>query len=1127
MLYKTSLDRDISLTVNMKFSYLKMSSSVLTFLDAVSSTIPDKTSTTIQPLNFFFGGYECDAVYYNSTTISCDNLSNPPTSSFTISLHLDDRSVSVTNIRFRSPIITKIVSTADVFPTSGGIPIVIYGVNFNEETVLHWNSKETPVYFVSSTQFNVTLPPGSSGSPSSVVLTNSDGFSSPAFSVVYSSPRILAVEGDDGFPIDGNVMISIMGENFPVSDELNITILINDNECSDPQVDDDAITCLLPPGTGGGNTISLFIEQTLAHSAPLFHYNSPLVTSLSGDTPTTGGTSLFLSGHDLGLSSSLVTVEVGRRLCEEVVVISSSSLSCVLPPGSGVGHGVVVDVDGLRSSSEVHVDYDPPLITSVDPGHLSLSGELRLQGENFGVSFEQVSINFDPFMTCTEISITDPHKEITCHGFSSHDSSLLATSSFVSFFYCLAGFGSFKVLILLDDDVVSSFTRQYDSPIIDDVYYDLAPTTGGSTISVIGKNFGLNSTCLVHFDSNVVAETTSTSDSELSFLLVPGQGSFKLSVEIGSLSSNLIEFLYDKPTLVFDVIPEFEKRFAIINHDSKSIRINGSNFGTVESEIDLEITNQEGTSSYCDSVSLIEPHSTFDCLLSEFPTGPLIAAVNISSVQSKSFGFFLSPFIFDPVQSTSINTDGSSSIKIKGINLNFLSTSGSVSSHFSFANSTIAADFVSSTSIKLKVPSSQGFFDLFFSGNVFSTNSITLSFARPIIIEVVSESSFPTKGGVEVFVLGKNLGNDESLIGVTINNDMVSVDVDLDQNTLTFILPSGSGNSKLIVTVDDVASEPFILTYDSPVIDSVTSERSNFPTFGDYFINIYGSNFSSNVSVIRVLVNTDSECDDVTLIDGGLACRLPPVQGKFSISVSVNELLSNHFELISDPPLIESILEGGIIDLSNPFLIEGQNFGSIVDSASIDFDSFSCPRIELDHTWIKCYDLNQIISPGDLSGSFSIKITISNQSTTVDDVSFSPSIIDIVPVNDDFISTAGTKMLITGLNWPDEHPLIEIDDELIDFDHRESSSSVVFDFPEGFGSKSIAVVFSFYKTNSVTVSYSLPSIDDVTFSDDVIPTTGDVIGVIGGQNFGPNHVKLVLEYFLNLIPMNVYFLLTL
>ncbi|KAL0210870.1 hypothetical protein P9112_009168 [Eukaryota sp. TZLM1-RC] len=1170
-------------------------------------------------LDVQFGHARCGSVeYVDSTLIKCHDLADIPSSSFTLRVTFAETSLSVPSLMFESPIITRIVSSAPEsnFPCFGNVTIVIYGANFDQSSQVIWDSSPVDsVEFKSTTELHILLPPGF-GRTSFYVL-NQGSIRSPATEIVYDIPIIHKIESMDGFPVNGNVSVSIIGDNFPLFNETDIKVVINSNqECEDPFVSaESTISCILPPGSGGGNTIKVIVNGEFKSSpANILDYNKPTIDRVEGSFATKGGDFISIVGEDFGLEGSNAIVKIGSQSCTNVSIISSSNITCTLPPNAGTGLRVSVTVDGIDTSSFVTIDMDPPIVESFSPQYLSLNSELVLKGRNFWTDDDVIRLSFDPFMRCQDLIVSIPHEEIKCSKFESVDPHLFSQdpkvnvvlsimnqdsdpvtipiapsivslsstslptkggavieaegvnlevpelqvkmrlddvmdvnqsiliddvdihSSTLMSFYLPSGYGRLTVLLMIDDEIVSSFPGSYDVPVLTSVDSDEFPTVGGSTIKVIGENFyGPEASGEVIVDGEAL-NATILSDSELEFQLPPGQGISELKVKIGSLVSTSKIFKYSTPELSLLLIDDFSKHFIHSNYSYETselkIEFSGKNFGRFSDEIFVYIENQNGLQFECANIELVQRHAELSCAISYTESvgelnGPLSIVVNVSGLSSSEYGFNLSPIIYNTSAIKNdglIKTDGSSSMFIHGVNLKYLSN-GDVLAKFSHADTITLSNFDSSSKVEVKVPKGQGTFFVSLEGNQFMTNSLNSAYSSPGITKISASQGFSTRGDSLVLLFVENLGGKREEIKLYVEGQDQSIEkIDFQDSFVSFFLSEGAGNLAIVLEVSGLQSSSYLLNYDPPEIFNVSAGDDKWPTVGNFEIEINGSNFGPKTSNVTILVGQD-ECQITSHEHTFLSCLMPSFQGVNNLTVTVEGQQSKPQSIKSDGPSVSNIDNGDMIALEDPFILSGNNFGSNSNEIVLEFGKVQCPIIEVNHQKLNCIGLADKISSEssqNFSNTFDLSLEVSGQSHVINDLTFEPSIISIKPLNSQSIKTQGGQLLeVSGLNWlPDETPSLKFGPnseklEVIELT-RTSANKATFTLPPGSGNVEVYLVFNSIETGPFHFAYTEPKIESLEFENGLIPATGGVNVVLHGSNFGSKDQVLKIQYVFDL-----------
>ena len=123
------------------------------------------------------------------------------------------------------------------------------------------------------------------------------------------------------------------------------------------------IICSTPTGQGLSQIVTVVTTNKLVSSAYLFSYGAPILSSVSPSSgDTAGGFLLTLSGTDFGVSG---IVNFGSGICS-IQSYSSSKITCLVPPGQGLGTLVTVSVSGQTSNSQ-QFSYLAPMLYSVTP----------------------------------------------------------------------------------------------------------------------------------------------------------------------------------------------------------------------------------------------------------------------------------------------------------------------------------------------------------------------------------------------------------------------------------------------------------------------------------------------------------------------------------------------------------------------------------------------------------------------------------------------------------------------------------------------------------------------------------------------------------------------------------------
>jgi hypothetical protein len=254
---------------------------------------------------------------------------------------------------------------------------------------------------------------------------------------------------------------------------------------------DSAIHCNLSAGSGHSKAVSVEINLNSPvsdqfFSAPsIFAYQRPSILGFSPTNfDTLANSTLILTGMNFGTDKLKTTVLVGPTKCPVISVSDHHTIECSVGDGTGIGHNIVVEIDGLNSSpldsSSIHpsINFNPPVLTSTKPVNGPTSGSflLTIFGKNFGTVSSVIGVSFLPnnaqpklAISLTSISHTSIRCVVPAH----------------------VGSNTELRVIVADQSGVLGRVFSYDAPIIDSVgAHNERPTSGGFIITIFGHNFG-------------------------------------------------------------------------------------------------------------------------------------------------------------------------------------------------------------------------------------------------------------------------------------------------------------------------------------------------------------------------------------------------------------------------------------------------------------------------------------------------------------------------------------------------------------------------------------------------------------------------------------------------------------
>ena len=402
-------------------------------------------------------------------------------------------------------------------PTAGGPVIALKGINLGSSgTVWFGDNVVTNFLDWNSTNIAFALPPGQGTVAVSVDVA---GRKTPAASFTYAAPDLQNISPGSG-PTMGGTVITLYGTNFGLTPR----VAIGGNPATIQTNTHGFIQCLLPPGQGLNQPVMVAVGgQT--NTQNIFNYDPPLIFGRSATNgPTQGGTSLTLTGTNLGSSGQIM---FGTFSVTSIQSWNSTQIVFTLPPGEG--RDLLWQFQaGNQGAPPGFFSYDPPEIQTITPPTGPTLGGVTLSvtGKNFGLG---PTVLFDgQFVQPT----TNSHTQIQ--------------------FTLPRGQGTNRMITVMAGTQTSN-TKAFDyaAPFILSVTPSNGPSAGGTLITISGLNLGSSGTLLIggHF---VTPQGVSASwdDSTIKCTTPPASpGPATVSLNVGGQFANAALFNYADPVL--------------------------------------------------------------------------------------------------------------------------------------------------------------------------------------------------------------------------------------------------------------------------------------------------------------------------------------------------------------------------------------------------------------------------------------------------------------------------------------------------------------------------------------------------------------------------------------------------
>jgi hypothetical protein len=248
-------------------------------------------------------------------------------------------------------------------PVAGGTSVVLTGSDFSGATGVTFGTLSASGFTViSSTQISAITPAGAAG-PVDVIVTGPGGNSAPTTFTYLSLPTVTGVAPNSG-PATGGTAVTISGTDLTGATDVTFGGVSATNVTVDSPTQ---ITATSPFGVGTVDVRVTTPGGTSATSAAdqFTYLSAPIVTGVTPNSgPEAGGTLVLITGANF---LDVTDVKFGTDNATGFLVLDSSTVGAITPPGTGTV-GVTVTTAGGTSAASVTFSYDrPPTVTGLSP----------------------------------------------------------------------------------------------------------------------------------------------------------------------------------------------------------------------------------------------------------------------------------------------------------------------------------------------------------------------------------------------------------------------------------------------------------------------------------------------------------------------------------------------------------------------------------------------------------------------------------------------------------------------------------------------------------------------------------------------------------------------------------------
>lgn len=747
---------------------------------------------------------------------------------------------------------------------AGGTTVVLTGSNLSTTSSVSFGSSSTSNFTVNSsgTEITVTSPPSTASGAVSISVTTIGGVAtaSQTFEYVGEPAELTLVSPSPAQgSTNGGTTVTIMGTNLATTSSISFGSVATTNFTVNSEGNTITVTSPANNVDVGLVNVSVTTVGGTVTASPQFNYIPPptinLTTPVPAEGPTTGETTVILTGTNLSTASS---VSFGSTVTTNFTIDSATQITVITPSHDAGAVAVsVTTVGGSASASQNFTYVSAPSISAISPSGGPAGGgtTVTITGSNL----TGASVTFGSTVVATQ----------------SNDASSLVVIS--------PNLPAGVVTVTVTTSGGSATTSYVYASNADSMDVTSGPVAGGTAVTITGT--GLTGSTVTF--GGAVATIVSTSDTEIN-LTTPGHvaGAVPVIVTTGGVPRGLDQqYTYVALPTISSISPS-------------------SDYTSGNSLVTIAGTNLQGSTVTFNGVSISTQNIASDgtSLTVYSPAGSAgtvtVAVTTAGGVASTSFTYVGVPTLSSVISATSGNNTGSitGGYTVTLTGTNFL-VSPAVTPTVKFGSTAATSVAVtSSTTITAVAPSSTG-------GNVnvtvttgSGTSTETVSFYYLFAISGLSPTSGSTLGGTALTITGIGFTNASAVnFGTNVNASSFSIVSDTQITTTTPAYPYQRGPIDVAVIVGSEAAtssnaEPtalYFTYYDPPpTITSVSPSSgptsggaaNNVTITGTYLKNLstvyFGSNYSSsfttsdlsvvatppaaNAGTVNVVVTNDS-----------------------------------------------------------------------------------------------------------------------------------------------------------------------------------------------------------------------------------------------------------------------------
>ena len=515
----------------------------------------------------------------------------------------------------------------------------------------------------------------------------------------------------------------------------------------------------------------------------------------------------------------------------------------------------------------------------------------------------------------------------------------------------------------------------YGPLLLDSVTPDVAPTTGGPTLTIVGENFGRASASRTWTVGGVPAEEVAFEPHVSAEIVAPsfpaaGMQPIELVVN-GEPALNALDLTVVSPTPSITAL----RPASAPTRGGVTITIEGSGFGVAPGSVQFGGISAETPAWTDTSIEAIAPEG------SPGQTSLTVTVADGSATSDPAlFGY--EPPVIAALDPASGPVGGGITITIVGRNFGTPSTPRTWLFGSRVASEVQPADHEQAV-VVLPAADGPGTVEVSVRAGTESSNTVPFEYGSSVTIGDVAPASGPTSGGIPITIVGSGFGAETG--SVQVNAAAAAVQLWTETDVIATLPEGAPGPASLrLTTVTGAAAvDDTSFAYDAPVVESLTP--TTLPARGGRTLTISGRNFGRAADP-RVVTVGGVATDAVTWVghEQLLVTAPPQLPGReVPVCVESGGVSGSCANVAIEPPRIDSVTPArGPTSGGRTITIIGTNFG--VDPATprtVRFGEVAAGSVES----VGDAEIRALLPEAAQSGPVPVTVDVAGASTSLPD----------------------------------------------------------------------------------------------------------------------------------------------